>query len=159
MSSRFNSILCSDFRSDLKGESVIFLIKNGDEIHQDDPKALAKLRTQSVLLFQFSKEPLDLFPSCLFFNDGVVDRFQPLLCPVETLNQPVIPFLVLCLVKGCVDVFADALLHQFHYHIQLFLEFRLLHIQDGGVVERDLDGVEVGDDLVFFWWSIGESNP
>lgn len=76
------------------------------------------------------------------------DRFQALLCSIESVRQTVIAFLVFRLVEGDVGVFVDALLYHIRNQLRFFQQAGLFRFQLRSVKEQVHHLVDVRNDLV-----------
>ena len=91
--------LCSDFLSVLKSEPHIVLAVDCHEVHQSAPKPGIE-GVHQVGIFEGGKEILNRCPARLLAADGFIQGFVPSLCGIEPRCQPIVAFLVFCLVEG-----------------------------------------------------------
>ena len=67
---------------------------------------------------------------------------------VKAVNQPVVAFLILILVKGELSILADGLLYHLSHNLKFVLQFGLLFFQFGSVKNRRLYEFKVSEDFL-----------
>ncbi len=148
--------LCLYFHAVAEGDPHIASGVDGHEIHQSAPEVCLELGDQSVLFLQDFEELLNGGSPCLFVGNLLGDGIQLGFGFIVALDQPVIAFLVFCLVKSHMSVFVDALFDRIGKHLHFLDQLGFLGLQGCEVKGKRQaagqgcdDGVLLGKKLIY----------